>query len=238
MSIRPPRPRQPYRRPSPELDAITTAAMTAIGQHIQYGPGYGMAVLTDLRWRLGEALQSLCDKRMTYRGALTRTLAKRLTAALGQGYGETTIFVARRLVRRYSRRADIPRFVAWSTLRPFLYEEPPLGEPEQAPVLRRPGLIELRRLVRRAVQLWAGKRWLELPCEHPSALLYRVGGVTVLVRIIHPKLRYLPLPLIDDQAKTVIEVRWGEQLAISCRRKHPKHSRIDLKELRGILLGP
>lgn len=232
-----PRPRQQGRRLYPELDKLTATAMKAIGDHLRIGPGYGMAGLIDLRWRIGNALSPEGKTRMPYKSVLTRALAERLSEALGKGFSSTMIFDARRFILAYPRRTDIPRFVMWSKLRPFVRKDPPRGQPQETAGLRRPGLIELRRLAKRAIQLWK-MNWLALPCQHPSALLYRDGKVIVMVRIIQPKLRYMPLPEVDDQASSVIEMRWSERPVIRCLKKHAEHSQINIKDLRRCILDP
>lgn len=233
-----PRSRSAYRRPSPELDAVTIAAMTAIADHLRLGPGYGMAALVDLRWRIGTALSPEGKTKMPYRSMRTRILAERLGDALGKGYNSTVIFDARRLVRRYPKRGDLPRFATWAELRPFIRQVPPRRQPKQNAALRRPGLLELRRLVKRAVLIWTREIWLELPCQHPSALLFSAGGVDVVVRIIQPALRYMPIPALDEQGKTVLEVRWGVRPVIRCLRRHRRHSHLNVKDLRRHILDP
>lgn len=233
-----PRPRSAYRRPSPELDAITTAAMTAIADHLRLGPGYGMAALVDLRWRIGTALSPEGKTKMPYRSMRTRILAERLGEALGKGFNSTVIFDARRLVRRYPKRGDLPRFVTWVELRPFIRQVPPRRQPKQNAALQHPGLLELRRLVKRAVLIWTKESWLELPCQHPSALQFSADGVDVVVRIIQPALRYMPIPALDEQGKTVLVVRWGVRPVIRCLRRHRRHSHLNVKDLRRHILDP
>lgn len=233
-----PRSRSAYRRPSPELDAVTTAAMTAIADHLRLGPGYGMAALVDLRWRIGTALSPEGKTKMPYRSMRTKVLAERLGEALGKGYNSTVIFDARRLVRRYPKRSDLPRFATWAELRPFIRQVPPRRRHKQNAALQRPGLLELRRLVKRAVLIWSDEHWLELPCRHPSALLFSDGDVDVVIRIIQPALRYIPIPAFDERGKTVIVVRWGERPVIRCQRQHRRHSQINVKDLRRCILDP
>lgn len=234
-----PRLRSAYRRPSPELDAVTTAVLIAIGDHLRLGPGYGMAELVDLHWRIGTALSPEGNSKMPYRSRRTKVLANLLSKAIGKGYNTTVIFDARRLVRRYPRRGDLPRFVTWVELRPYIRLDPPppQREPKQNAALLRPGLLELRRIIKRAVLAWK-ENWLERPCRHPSALLFSDNGVDVIVRIIQPKLRYIPIPEFDEQGKTVFEVRWGERPVIRCLHRHRRHSQINVRDLRRCILDP
>jgi len=212
--------------------------MVAIGDHLRLGPGFGMSAKVDLRWRIGAALTPVGKTRMPYKSVMTKFLADRLSQALGPGYSSTMLYDARRLHIRYPRRGNIPSFAMWTDLRRFIAKIPPRGRPKQDAKLRRPGLIELRRLMRRAVQIWTEGRWLELPCKHPAALRFIDGDVVVVIRIIQPKLRYVPMPEVDDNAKTVIEMCWSDRPVIRCRHQHRLHSQINVKELRRIVVDP
>ncbi len=211
--------------------------MKAIGDHIRIGPGFGMSPQTDLRWRIGIALCPNGKMRMPYRGHLVRALAERLHKSLGRGYSATMLFDARRLVLKYPDRNAIPGCVAWSDLRPAIRRVPPRLRPKRNAPLVNPGLIELRRLIQRAILAW-DTRWVEQACQHPAALLYTDGTILVLVRIIQPKLRYMQLPEIESSADTVIELRWSDRPVIRCIQKHRGHSGINIKDLRRFILAP
>lgn len=234
-----PRRRPLHRNLSPELKAKVVAALGAISNHLRIGPGYGMTPEIDLRWRLGDALMPDDSDRMPYGHKVVRALAGHLAKYLGKGYNESTIFEALRLRAAYRHRTDIPRFTTWTDLRPRIATRAPLRRaPKRRATLRQPGLIELRRIVRRAIAIWQGDAWIELPCRHPAALLYRDGDVTILVRIILTRLGYMPMPELDDTAQTVLELRWNDRAVIRCTRKHRRHARIDIKDLRRHILEP
>ncbi|MBN8523952.1 MAG: hypothetical protein J0M02_01320 [Planctomycetes bacterium] len=227
-----------HRNLSPELKAMIVAALGAVGDHLRLGPGYGMTPEIDLRWRLGDAILPKGRTRMPYRRALSRSLAEHLAKYLGRGYNESMVFEALRLRATYPRREAIPRFTTWTDLRPCVANrEPSRRSPKPRARLRHPGLIELRRILRRAIAAWAPD-WIELPCRHPAALLFKDGDITILVRIIPLKQRYMPMPELDGTAQTVLELRWNDRAVIRCMRKHRRHAQINLKDLRRHVLDP
>lgn len=234
-----PRRRPSHRTLSPELKAKVVAALGAISDHLRIGPGYGMTPEIDLRWRLGDALMPEDNYRMPYGHNVVRALAGHLASYLGKGYNESTIFQALRLRAAYSSRAAIPRFVTWTDLRELIATRSPSRRtPKQRIELRQPGLLELRGIVRRAIAIWHGDAWTERFCRHPAALLYRDGDIMLLVRIIMSASSFMPMVEIDDNAPTVIELLWSGRPAIRCLKRHRRHARINIKDLRSHILAP
>lgn len=142
--------------PRPPVDAMIAAAIVAVEEHGDIGPGFGISPGVDLHWRLGHALTAVVGNRMPYDTAGVTAVATALRKIYGKGFNRTVIFDSRRLYAACPRRTDLPRGLSWMKVRRILCNGALCDDAfSRTTTTTRPCTAELRRLARRAMRVVA-----------------------------------------------------------------------------------